>query len=411
LAAMATTAVTVGAASLGPLGATVGRSQDEPNGSSKDNSSSEKRRSSISSSSNKGNTSMQNGRHLEDMGATFQYDLSQFSLRFEKCQYVQMFEDDLAEDEDSDTPLATKNFVVYRLCPSDACEKCENYGTYVVEVETYLENTIEYQEEAFEQMCGNCDEACNNDGGYCNGCGKLCYDYNNLEANGYVEASAYYQCQQLDYGDDDDLSLYIGPICASQGNEINIGLFSDENCWNPYTDLDVEDVLGSKLSYLLMSHASTTDDTVCLSCAEVDEDQNEQNRDDDDAEDYDDVNEMCENLYDYAGKCESKTGIANGFIQINREEEDYENQVENEFMACTFIDSLLWNSYTETGEIDIYSEQDVIIREATTLQKATLGIISLGVLALVGSIFYLHRKIERSFPNLTFMGNPDSQIT
>lgn len=45
----------------------------------------------------------------------FQYDLSQFSVRFEKCQYVKMYDDNLAENQYSDSPLALKHFVVYRL--------------------------------------------------------------------------------------------------------------------------------------------------------------------------------------------------------------------------------------------------------------------------------------------------------
>ena len=58
---------------------------------------------------------------------------------------------------------------------------------------------------------------------------------------------------------------------------------------------------------------------------------------------------MCEELYSASAKCESKNGITAGFIQTNREERDYENQVENEFMVCNFIESLVLDSYTERG--------------------------------------------------------------
>lgn len=324
------------------------------------------------------------GRRLED-SSTFEYnDLSQFSLRYEKCQYVKTFVDELAEDEDADSPLATKHFVVYRLCPTDYCDTCEdNYGKYVIDVESYLAYTINYQAQAFEDMCNSCSES---------GCGKLCYQSANLEASGYIDASQFYYCQQLAYGDDDDdgNQLYIGPSCESNGQKIMIGLFWDENCWEPRTDLDIEQVLGAKLSYYLLSHASTDDGSVCLSCQANGDDQDNEN----DQADADDVNEMCEDLYNSAAKCESKTGLEGGFIQVNREEKDYENQVENEFMACTFIDSLIWNSYTETGEIDIYSPQDEIIRQVTPLQSLTLSILSLSIVALFGSAFYIHRRIE-----------------
>ena len=354
------------------------------------------------------------GRRLEDGtdgSETFEYnDLSQYSVRFEKCQFVKTFDDEMAQDEDSDSPLATKHFVVYRLCPSDACDSCnQNYGTYVVEVGDYLQYTVEYQAQAFENMCANCEERCNDDGSYCGGCGKLCYNYNNLELNGYVDASQYSECQQLEYGDDDGLQLYIGPMCSSNGQKITIGLFSDENCWEPYTDLDAESVIGAKLSYHLVSHASTDGETTCLSCLENEEDNDNQQ----DQADYDDVNEMCEGLYNSAAKCESTTGLEGGFIQTNREDKDYENQVENEFMACTFINSLIWNSYTESGEIDIYSRQDEIIRKTTPLQALSLSLLSLSIVGLVAGIAYIHYRIDNQFPDSgsSFMcPNPKGQF-
>ena len=85
----------------------------------------------------------------------------------------------------------------------------------------------------------------------------------------------------------------------------------------------------------------------------------EDNDNDDAADDADDVNQMCENVYNWAAKCESPTGLESGFVQVNRDENDYENQVENEFMACTFINSLIWDSYTESGEINWEAKQDV----------------------------------------------------
>lgn len=345
------------------------------------------------------------GRRLEDAYAFEYNDLSLYSVRFEKCQLVKSYEDEIAEDEDNDSPLATKHFIVYRLCPTDACDSCdEKYGTYVAEVEEYLASTIEYQEQAFEDMCDNCDERCNEDGGYCSGCGKICYNYENLEDNGYVDASEYIECQRMDYGDDDGLELYIGPMCGSNGEKVTIGLFSDENCWDPYTDLDVEDVIGAKLSYHLISHASSDDGSVCLSCLENDENENEQN------DDVDDVNEMCEDLYFSSAKCESKTGLEGGFIQVNREDQDYENQVENEFMACTFIESLLWNSYTESGEIDIESKQDVVVGQTTPLQLLSLSLLSLTLVGLTGTIFYMRRRLETQFPKTNLVPHPEGQL-
>jgi hypothetical protein len=341
----------------------------------------------------------------------FQYDLSSFSLRFEKCQDVLMYDDEIASEEGKDTPLALKHFVVFRLCPTTTCaSNCDStYGTYTVTVEDYLKMSIEYQRQDFENMCENCNEQCNENGEYCSGCGKICYQYQNLEASGYLDAAAYTECQPVQVNPNDDGAeaeqyYYVGPRCTSSSG-ITIGVFSDENCWEPVdsTVATVEGLLGAKLSYHLLRHTysnSTADRQVlCLSCAEEDFDQNNAN----DVNDGDDVNEMCEYLYDAAAKCESSTGLENGFIQTNRnnknnEQGKYENQVANEFMACTFIHSLIWNSYTETGEIDFRSPQDLIIREVTKKQKLAMVFLSFLFVVMFGLIVYFHKKIAAVSP-------------
>lgn len=327
-------------------------------------------------------------RRLEEE-ETFEYDLNGFGIKFERCQYVKAFDDELAEDEDASTVLAMQHFVVFKLCPQDECESCDGvHGEYVVDVEDYLEATIQYEKEAFENMCNNCND---------NDCAQECYDYDNLEANGYVDATEYIECQRLDGGDDDGEELYVGPRCSSNNNAIHIGLFSDEDCSVPYDEQDVEDVLGMKLSYQILQSVQESDDgSKCLSCQEQDD--GNQNNNGNDNDDLDDVNEMCERIYESSGKCESIYGLDQGFVQMNREEGDYENQVENEFMVCGFINSLIWNSYTETGEINVEDEQDVIYRKMMPLQKVTLTLLSLTVVGLLGYGYYLHKEIEKNSP-------------
>jgi hypothetical protein len=333
-------------------------------------------------------------RRLED-NADFEYNLADFTLRFEKCQFVKMFDDALAQDQDADSPLALKHFVVFKLC--DSCESCNVYGSYVLEVDEYLEYTIENQREGLETMCQTCNQQCNdenvNDDESCGDCVQLCNQYENLEANGLIDAADYTTCQlwqPVEGNADGQPYYYVGPRCNS-GNSIDIGVFSDQNCWEPVDDVDIEDLLGAKLSYHLLRHTSSSTDKVCLACAEgayaADADQ--------DAADGDNVNEMCENLYDGAAKCESKTGLENGFVQVNQAEQEYENQVENEFMACTFINSLVWNSYTETGEINWKAKQDAIIRTVTHKQVAVLALLVVVFGSLFGLMYYYNRKINQ----------------
>ena len=353
-------------------------------------------------------------RRTEDANANFQYDLSAFSLRFDKCQYVKTFDDELAEEEDAETVLALKHFVVFSLCPSDKCNsQCDSgvHGVYVEDIEDYLGATVEFEQEAFEYMCDNCNEYCSGDN-TCTGCGQICYEWATKEAAGYVDASNFVECQRVDIQNDDDgrdddaedVEVYIGPRCSSDGSKITISLFTDENCAEPYDAMDVEEALGYPLSYHILSSIVSSENNECISCAENDE--NNAN----DQADEDNVNEMCEELYNSAGKCETKYGI-DGFLNDAEEEDRYENQEQNEFKVCTFIDSLKWNSYTETGEINIVDEQDEVIRVVDTVQTVAFSVLALAVIGLFAYGYYLHRTIEKLTEKVDLSAQGDGQMS
>ena len=361
----------------------------------------------------------QDNNYNNDNGdAAYPYDLSTYSITFEKCQNVISWNDDLADEEDATTVLGLEHFVVFRLCPSDSCvTSCSSdYGEYVLPLETYLASATEQSLRAFENTCQQCEEACN-EGGYCDeSCLENCQTYENLGENGYVDASQYIQCNQIDVVNDDDddnaggegneeaqqQQLYIGPKCSSKGRRINIGLFTDEDCSTKYElpeHKTMADYIGFKLWYGTLSptydHSSTTS-SGCISCAEdKDGDGN-----DNDKNDADEVNEMCEELYNAAGKCETKHGISAGFMQTNREDGDYQNQAENEAKVCTFIDSLVLESYTEKGEINLNVIQDVVIRQTTPLQTAMLTLLSIFIVGTLSYAVWLNRAINIAFPSV-----------
>merc|ERR1712048_1342168 len=153
---------------------------------------------------------------------------------------------DLAEDEDTSTVFQTQRFVVFRLCPDNSCSSCStNYGEYVIDLETYLESTVQYQQEIQEQMCEACEEYYENqaqeeeeaeeaeegeeeDGGErkrrrrravevdYDTCYDECQKIENMEENGYVDAVNFLECQMIyDPEDDGKSALYAGPICSS----------------------------------------------------------------------------------------------------------------------------------------------------------------------------------------------------
>jgi hypothetical protein len=152
---------------------------------------------------------------------------------------------------------------------------------------------------------------------------------NNNNRNQYkynINFSDYMQCAQMDtsnsnrelasnknnynnnayyYNSNQDVSYYIGPYCAEQGGEIRLGVFSDDTC-SVFAD-DGNDIFktyhnGMDLPYSSHSMVNLN----CISCGG-----------------YGEVNEMCDTIYQIAGKCETKMSVY------------YPNE-----SACSYIDGI-----------------------------------------------------------------------
>jgi len=127
----------------------------------------------------------------------FKFDATQYSLSYHRCAAVKQFDDELAAAEDSTTVFITKNFAVFRFCPSTMCESsvvtevnaetgetevvteenpetdelemvmkeggangegCQsNYGEYMIELGDYLSLMVEYHNDRFEKYCDTCE--------------------------------------------------------------------------------------------------------------------------------------------------------------------------------------------------------------------------------------------------------------
>ena len=360
-------------------------------------------------------------RRLEE-AEEYEVDISSYYVKFEQCQFVKSYDDELAEDEDSASVLATKRFALFRLCPN-GCSSCnEGYGEYLIDLDEYLQATVEYFQDYQEEMCNTCNEVCyqdaneeeaeeeeNQDGEEDNGeerrrlqdyynvdcstCLDDCQKIENMEENGYVDATEFLECQMVyDPEDDNKAALYAGPICVNNGKKIKIGVFSDEDCLILDSSKEVDDYLADGDGYSMkLSHAllkSTYIDT-CISCKEpVEDDENDQG---DDAEDADEVIEMCEQLYDAAAKCEAKYGFDNGYSMY----EGYENQASQENTVCDFMSSLKSGTYDESGEIIVSGSRVSGSGGKATSggQKFALTFFILGTLGLAGYAAVLHSKL------------------
>jgi len=348
-------------------------------------------------------------------------DITGYSLKFEKCQFVKQYDDEAAENEEGGTVLATKRFVIFRLCPNGACSTCEsNFGEYIVDMETYLESTLQFKEEEQENYCQSCEECANDDAAEedadegderkrrklaadCSTCYDECQNIENMEDNGYVDAGEYIECQQIYENENTGVAYYAGATCASSGSRIKIGLFYDEDCSIMDTSgADVESYLQNndgynmKLSYHLLKQVSHSD--VCVAdCLQVDEDEG----DDDDGEEKEaEVAEVCQELYEAAGKCESAYGFDNGIDYSNYDGGDgwsYANQVAQEELVCDFMSSLKAGTYDETGEIVVSGgrSSDSGGVKTTGGQKFALTFFILGSMGLAGYATMLHGSLTK----------------
>jgi len=346
-------------------------------------------------------------------------DLTGYSIKFEKCQFVKQYNaEEGGGGEDSDTILTTKRFVIFRLCSDTSCSSCNyNYGEYIVDMDTYLEATLGYKQEVQEQYCETCNEcyqkaaeAAENDDDAnqeededaykCTNmdtatCYSECQNIENMEENGYMDASEYTECQQLDYENDDDgVVYYAGAMCASSGTRIKIGIFTDEECSNYDETKEIEDYMKNengysmKLSYHLLKQTFAENECIA-SCLAVNEDEN---NGDDGEEQEAEVNEACETLYEAAGKCESSHGF-DGIVSYD----NYDNQVRNEELVCEFISSLTAGHYDQTGEIVVSGGRTTLGGGSSTSggQKFALTFFTLGSVGLAGYAAMLHSQLTK----------------
>lgn len=322
-------------------------------------------------------------RSLEELDV----DLSGYQIKFQNCQFVKAYSDDMAEDADIDTVLGVQKFIIFRLCPAGSCDNCiSNYGEYVIDMESYLEAGVEYMKEWQENMCNQCDEVCqaDDDGNDanngrrldvqidCDSCVTECQKIENMEDNGFEEASNYVGCQQI-YDGDDGAQFYAGGMCSSGGSKIKIGVFSDEYCSKLESNMDVQDFLGGvMLSHVILK--SLYNDASCISCTESDwdvPDDDADNNGDDEVK----VVEMCENLYEQAAKCES----THGFDNYWKDYDDYANQYMQENSVCEFISSLNSDNYDQGGEIVIQTKSMKFTSSSSITIGQVLALIFYGV--------------------------------
>lgn len=268
-------------------------------------------------------------------------------------------------------------------------------------MDSYLQTTIPQLEAIQEQYCEECnacaaqDDYGDDDGCVAvdlNTCSTKCNNIANMESNGYVDAAEYVQCGKVYENQNTGVAYYAGAMCSGSGSKIKIGLFADEYC-SELADVDIDHYIKNgngynvKLSYHLLKQTfSAADGGAFVASCYDDEAVYEVN-----GYEYGAVSEMCQNLYQEAGKCESSHGI----VGMASDNENYSSQLSNENQVCEFISKLRAGHYDQSGEIvltgmNIYSLSGANMSDS---QIFALAFFVVGTAGLALYSFYLRRKI------------------
>jgi hypothetical protein len=359
----------------------------------------------IQADSNLGRKVMSMARRLEQNGQDYYsqlYDwdnafsdawVAGYSIKFQGCHHVSQWNNE-ANDE-QDVRILNKRLARFRLCPSGSCSSSDSngcsggYGDYVIDLNSFLQAYIEARKEAY-----------NNGGAYR-------YDENNAnqdqvqdQAQTYEDFSTvttYMQCaragfrRQLQNNNDNqdaqnaqnnvNQQYYIGPYCATQGGAVYLGVFVDDSC-TTFADSN-----GGRDTYLTMTGealpygSSSIIASDCLSCKEGGQDWYNQDAYAyyaADVADEDDVLQVCEGLYNRAGKCESSL--------------PYGTTYKNNNNACNYIQGI--KAVRSNGTVITASEK------ANQSAQATISVLSIAFVALSGYVYYLKSKLDLSSINL-----------
>lgn len=249
---------------------------------------------------------------LNDWG----FDVSQYSLSYERCATVKHFDVEQAAQEDSTSPFRTQHFAVMRLCPAATCDNpnwwmeddatddaatddadanrqladaeevygangsgCQaNYATFMLDASLYMELMMDYEDTQFEMYCNYCDgkyrEAYNayvNNGGHrsleefktdsefqferhLGGVPATCTPMSKLCGNGFSDdLSEYFGCAEVQK--DNGMTAYTAATCAADGETITLGLYADPYCSQDISQYtNIANWIGEEVDDEEMSH-------------------------------------------------------------------------------------------------------------------------------------------------------------
>lgn len=230
---------------------------------------------------------LSNSRRLEDNGDEEEEEfafLMNYNLKMIGCKA----DEQIRNPEDGEYEYGA---AIFRLCPegcdSDMSTGCDSgHGDFVVGLQSFVQAYFEDQRD------------------------NMYYD-DNFKVDEYVECREYEMENDDGNNNNNAQPYYIGPACTDDGKDVRLQIFYDEACSQVPEEVTFEDISnGWSLPYEEGGLVSQN----CLPCAEYNDGAYE-------------LKEMCEELYQNAGKCE--TGMES-FHYYGKQEG-----------SCEYIESLM----------------------------------------------------------------------
>jgi len=352
-------------------------------------------------SSQVGMNILSEARRLEDGFSSDLSFLPNYSFKVQGCSHVTDW--NYNANEENEVRLTTKRLLRLRLCPADSCATqyglgCNgnDYGDYVVPLDSFLTNYLQYKAVADMEDCTNysykkcgcennqeCDFQCwyKHDMNQCytdytnNGYGDdggITFPYEN-----YLSCAEWnpndYRRRKLDeaFADDaaaveeddmagDDVNVakydegeqkyYIGPYCAKQGTRVYLGVFTDDTC----TDFAgshggkyvFKDLTGETLPYSEMPIIRKD----CVRCNIQLQDVKDQRRLEDAAEEAEDEGE--EEAADEAENEEEVEEEAENEEDEGEEDEDRQEENQEEYYGYEYEGGFCEGVYLNAGKCE-----------------------------------------------------------
>lgn len=225
--------------------------------------------------------------------------LMNYSMVFQSCHRVSHYNG--ADGGDDGQAISYSNVVKYKLCPSNKCRYGCTGAEYLTDMDSFVDSWTEWTMNDQEYKCEQQREKCSCD--YYDD-QQACYNscFSKAGMSECIEQEAddnafnfnlqeWLECRESEALDTYGNALYVGPKCSENGEQINLGVFKDDQCTQEYSSKVFATYYGgNSLPYQNTNIVAEN----CISCKQMSENNY-----------YAELEEICEETYPSSAKCET----------------------------------------------------------------------------------------------------------